>query len=74
MQNHLLFTSVLGLGFSAILCRLAFPTDALAFQGVILQTIIVTMVTSALLVPIASQGKHPGWIGLLEVALLVFLG
>ena len=38
------------------------------------KAIIASMLGGALLVLIGTRGRHPGWIGLLGVAILVWLG
>jgi branched-subunit amino acid ABC-type transport system permease component len=66
--------TVLGWGLAVALAWLAIyppPTDGLRFFA---RTIAITMLAGALLVLIGTKGKHPGWVGLLVVAVLSFLG
>ncbi len=65
--------SVFGWGFAAILFRLAFPSDSTVFQNFVLKTIVVAMVVGLLLVFYGTKARHPGWIGLLMVAILTGL-
>jgi hypothetical protein len=66
--------TLLGWAMAAILLRLAFITDYTATQTLAVNAIITSMLCSSLLVLIASKGMHPGWIGLLGVAGLTWLG
>ena len=59
---------------AATLIWLAASPDRIQNQGVILSAIASTMLVSALLVLIATKARHPGWVGLLGVAALVWLG
>ena len=65
--------SVFGWAFGAILLRMAFEAtdrDLFVFVKV---SIIVSMFISALIVLVATKGRHPGWGGLLAVAVLTWL-
>jgi hypothetical protein len=66
--------TVLGWGMAAILVWLAQPASHSVVAGFIEQTIAVSMLAGSVLVLIATRGRHPGWIGLLGVAALVWLG
>jgi hypothetical protein len=66
--------TVLGWGMAAILVRLAQPVSHGVSEGFIARTIAVSMLAGSVLVLIATRGRHPGWIGLLGVATLVWLG
>jgi len=48
--------------------------DKMQNQGVGLSAIASTMLVSALLVLIATKARYPGWVGLLGVATMVWLG
>lgn len=64
--------SVFGLGFAAILFAAAAghtPLDLITIDAM-----ICAFVGGSVLVLIATKGKHPGWVGLLGVAVLVYLG
>jgi hypothetical protein len=65
--------TVLGWALGAMVLRLAFPIDSVAFEAFTLNTIIIAMLTSSLLVLVATKGMHPGWLGLLAVAVLIGL-
>jgi hypothetical protein len=65
--------TVFGLGMAAILLRLA-SSARTAEHDFIAQAIAVSMLGGSLLVLVGTRGRHPGWVGLLGVALLVWLG
>jgi hypothetical protein len=64
--------SVLGLGFAAALFAMAQPELARVQHGWVLPIIASTFVVGAAYWIIATRGKHPGWIGLLLIAGLVW--
>lgn len=64
--------SVLGLGFAAILFAIGFGHTAL--DPFILHAVIWAFAGSSALVLLATRGRHPGWVGLMAVAILVYLG
>ena len=64
--------SVFGLGFATILFAIA--TGRIAPDPYILHAVIWVFTGGSALVLLATRGKHPGWVGLLAVALLVLLG
>jgi hypothetical protein len=66
--------SVLGFGFAALLLWLAQPAQAQLAQAFIAPTLIAALAASSALVLIGTKGKHPGWIGLLAAAGLVWAG
>jgi hypothetical protein len=70
--------TVLGWGMAAILVWLSLSDSRGADDGVIEQAIgqaiAISMLAGSLLVLIATKARHPGWIGLLGVAVLVWLG
>ncbi len=49
------------------------PLDG-EWRGFLMQSILLAMLASSALVLIGTRGKHPGWIGLLGVAVLVWVG
>lgn len=65
--------TVLGLGMAAMLLRLA-SSARTAEHDFIAQAIALSMLGGSLLVLVGTRGRHPGWIGLLGVAVLVWLG
>lgn len=65
--------TVFGLGMAAMLLRLASSTRT-AEHDAVAHTIAVSMLGGSLLVLAGTRGRHPGWIGLLGVAVLVWLG
>lgn len=59
--------TVFGIGFGTILLMSSFEASDIK------NTIGVSMLVSSVLVFVATNGKHPGWLGLLIVALLTWL-
>ncbi len=66
--------SVLGLGMPGTLVTLAGEPVATALQRSLLQIVMGSMLASSLLVLYGTKARHPGWIGLLAVAVLTWLG
>jgi hypothetical protein len=64
--------SVFGLGFAAILFALGM--GASEPESFTIQTIVGVFLSGSVLVLVATRGRHPGWIGLLVVAVLAHLG
>lgn len=64
--------SLLGLGFAAVLFAAA--TGHATLDPLTMYAVIGAFMGGAALVLLATQGRHPGWIGLLAVAVLVYLG
>ncbi len=63
--------SVMGIAFGVILIQASrFPDQVSQF---VLLTIAATMLLGAFLVLFATKGRHPGWVGLLGVAVLTFM-
>jgi len=71
---HLL--SFFGWGIAAILVKLSLTTEILNSELIrfILNSCIITMIASSLLVLIGTKGKHPGWIVLLIIGILLLRG
>jgi hypothetical protein len=65
--------TVFGVGMAAMLLRLASSARTVE-HDFIAQAIAVSMLGGSLLVLVGTRGRHPGWIGLLGVAVLVWLG
>ena len=66
--------TVLGCVIAATLYWLATPQAGHASPGFLVLAIFIGMLGSSALVLVGTNGKHPGWIGLLGVAVLVWLG
>ena len=64
--------SVFGFTLAAILFALS--NSAAPQSSAILNALIFAFVGGAALVLIATKGKHPGWVGLLTVAILTYMG
>ena len=64
--------TIFGLGFAAILFQAADPANP-TMGAAALNTVAVVMLASSFLVCFATKGMHPGWVGLLAVALLIWL-
>jgi len=65
--------SVLGLALAAVLWKLAAMPGASALREFLLLTIALAYAASGMLVLVGTRGRHPGWAGLIGVALLVWL-
>jgi hypothetical protein len=66
--------TVFGWGMGAVLLRLALSATPEASTGFGVQAIALAALTGAALVFIGTRAKHPGWIGLLAMALCAWLG
>lgn len=64
--------SVFGFAFASILFSFAYGDSAPDTR--IINALIFAFVGGSGLVLVATRGKHPGWIGLLLVAVLTYLG
>jgi len=72
-------STLFGWAFGALLLRFSLPEASLesqAFTSHAFTKIVITTAFSlaSLLTLLGTEGKHPGWIGLLAVAILVWLG
>jgi hypothetical protein len=65
--------TVFGWAFSAILLWLAFAPNDVGFVLFVKDTIILSTLVSAFLVLIGTKGMHPGWLGLLGIAVFTWL-
>lgn len=65
--------TVFGWALAIIILRLAFPTDDNSFQIFAKHLIIASLLASALLVLFATEGRHPGWLGLAAAAILAWI-
>jgi hypothetical protein len=66
--------TVFGWVIAAILLWLSLHARDANSMGFIEQAIAISMLFGALLVFVGTKAKHPGWVGLLGVAVLVWLG
>lgn len=64
--------SVFGFGFAAILFAAA--TGQAVLHPTTIYAVIWSFFGGSMLVLFATKGKHPGWVGLILVAALVYLG
>lgn len=66
--------TVFGWCIAAVLIWLSISTQNIASRLIVERTIAFAMLVASALVLIGTKGKHPGWIGLLAVAVLSCLG
>lgn len=66
--------TVLGWCMAATLALLALPSFSGQIPPFVGEVIAAAMVASSLLVLVGTKGRHPGWVGLLGVALLAAMG
>lgn len=68
--------SIFGWCIGAMLLKISFTPDALNSNliAIIIQSIIYSMFSGSLLVLIATKGKHPGWVVLLIIGILLIIG
>ncbi len=66
--------TVFGWCIASILLWLAFPGALGSQPAFVERAIVISMSCSAVLVFVGTRGKHPGWVGLLGVAGLTWLG
>ena len=66
--------TAMGMGISVLLFWLALPSSRPMGQSLAAVAIIGTMIVSSSLVLVATKGKHPGWAGMLCVAVLAAIG
>ena len=64
--------SAFGFGFAAVLAFLA--SGDLVPDPHITWALVAAFAAGSALVLVATRGKHPGWVGLLVVAVLIYLG
>ncbi|WP_440903074.1 hypothetical protein ACMZOO_09165 [Catenovulum sp. SX2] len=65
--------SLFGFAIAALLVLLASPSSEIYQNTQIKLIIAIVMALSGLLVIFATNGKHPGWIGLILVSILICL-
>lgn len=66
--------TVFGWALGAILLRIAFPSTGHVVPVFVTNTIVASMLVSSFLVLVGTKGMHPGWLGLLGVAVFTWLG
>jgi len=66
--------TVFGWCITYILLRLSFSSSSASSAWFIEQAIIIATLAGSALVFIGTRARHPGWTGLLGVAVLVWLG
>lgn len=66
--------TVLGWALAALLLWLAQPAAQLVSGGLVERVIAIAMAASGAIVLVSNRGRHPAWIALWAVALLVELG
>lgn len=65
--------TVFGWAFGAVLLMLSLPNNTQSAQSLFINAAIVAFAAGALLVLIATKGRHPGWVAMLVVAALAWL-
>ena len=66
--------TLFGWAMAAVLLVYAFPHMQIDPKSFVLQAIALSMAGFSVLVFIATKGMHPGWLGLLAVAALIWFG
>lgn len=66
--------TVFGWCIASILLWLSLPSSSISSAWFIEQAIIIAMLAGSALVFIGTKARHPGWAGLLAVAVFVWLG
>lgn len=66
--------TVMGWCVAATLFWLALPTSRNQAQSFVTAAVLASTLASSLLVLVGTKGKHPGWAGLLGVAILITMG
>lgn len=66
--------TVFGWCFAAILLWLSLPSSSTSSAWFIERAIVIAMLVGSALVFIGTKARHPGWAGLLAVAVFVWLG
>jgi len=65
--------SVFGWGISAILFKFSLSQEAIPLEGYIKNTLAYTMMVGGVLVLAGTRGRHPGWLVLLVIAVLIWV-
>lgn len=66
--------TVLGWCLAGLLIWLAYPASGAAAQRPVALGVSASMLASSVLVLVGTKGRHPGWLGLLGVAILTSVG
>jgi hypothetical protein len=66
--------TVFGWGIAGILVWLSLHSSGACSAGFVENAIAISMLCGAMLVFVGTKARHPGWAGLLGVAVLVWLG
>ena len=66
--------TVFGWGFAAVLLHLAYGGTSARSDGFFEYAVIGATLAGSALVFFGTKARHPGWVGLLGIALLVWLG
>ena len=66
--------TIFGCGFGVILLMLSSTQTMESIQVFVINTIIISMFTSSLLVLISTKARHPGWLGLLLISIFTWFG
>jgi hypothetical protein len=66
--------TAMGWCIAVVLFWLALPPAWSVDQTFVAKAVIVSMFASSILVLVGTKGKHPGWAGLLVVAILTAMG
>ena len=68
--------SVFGWAFGVVVIKISSINNTLSVEStdIIIQSIIYAMIAGSLLVLIGTKGRHPGWIVLLTIGILLIIG
>ncbi len=66
--------TVFGLCMATVLLKLSYPEANIASAGFIAQACAIAALAGSAVVAIGTKARHPGWVGLLAVTVLVWLG
>ncbi|MBT8114034.1 MAG: hypothetical protein KJP04_01545 [Arenicella sp.] len=65
--------TLFGFALGALLLWLSYPVAGFELELFIKHVVIVAMLLSSILVLYSTRGRHPGWLALAAVALLIWL-
>ena len=66
--------TALAWGFAAILLRFSLPAAPDAYVAFVESAAALSLLAGSLIFLFCTKGKHPGWVGLLAIAVLGWLG
>lgn len=66
--------TVFGWCIAAVLLRLSLPATAESLTGFVVPTFALAALAGAALVLVGTRARHPGWVGLLAMAVCTWLG